>query len=81
MTGSIYGIPVHVTPDTPRFQLSADCPVTDAYRADTNAWALKWCGVSNIIADGQVMQSLHEGRVTDMFVNPRTFDQLKRRKL
>lgn len=78
MLGSIYGIPVRVIPDTPRFQLSADCPVSEDYRADTDAWAREWCGVHNLLADGQVMQHIQNEQTAALFMNPRTAEKLKR---
>lgn len=69
------GIPVYIVPDTPRWQLSADCPVTDAYRTETNAWAREFFGTTNLLKDGQVVERT---RPRAFYMNPRTAAALKK---
>lgn len=38
----------NVLTQVPRMQLSADCPVTPAYRAETNEWMRQFFGVKEI---------------------------------
>lgn len=52
----IYGMRVIIDDSVvPKMQLSADCPVTEDYRADTNAWMIRFFGVRKAIPDGQVL--------------------------
>ena len=69
MLTSLYGVRVVVTPDTPRMQLSEDCPVTPEFRAEMNAWMLGFFGVTNTVEDNQV---LHDKVHDVIYMNPRT---------
>lgn len=69
----LYGLRVVVHPDVPKMQLSLDCPVTDEYRKDTNAWMIRFFGMTNLIPDGSVY------RVGDtLTMNQRTWGQIKK---
>ena len=64
----ISGLTVVVHPDFPKFQLSEDVPVTDAFRAQFNVWAREFFGMTNLLEDGQA--SVTGSKV---FMNPRTY--------
>lgn len=69
----LYGLRVVVHPDVPKMQLSLDCPVTDEYRKDTNAWMIRFFGMTNLISNGSVY------RMGDtLTMNPRTWEQIKK---
>jgi hypothetical protein len=71
------GIRVFVSPDVPKMQLSKDCPVTDDYRADTNAWMIRFFGTTNLLKDGEFYR-IYEGTVDDQIIcNPRTYAKLQ----
>jgi hypothetical protein len=69
---NLNGYDVIVTPDLPKMQLSEDCPVTPAFRAEINQWMIEFFGITNIVPDGQVIPNGHS-----IYVNPRTRAMLK----
>jgi hypothetical protein len=66
------GIKIVVSPDRPKFQISPDCPLTDDFRIEMNAWCLSFFGTDNLVPDNQ---ALDVDGVT--YVNPRTFARLQ----
>lgn len=75
-SATLMGMQLYITPDIPKMQLSADCPVSPDVRAETNAWMIKFFGVTNTLLDGQTIAD-GQGRI---FVNPRTYRQLQQIK-
>lgn len=69
------GLQVNVTEDRPRMQLSEDCPVTEEFRAETNAWMVSFFGTTNTIPDGIVYQNT---TTFQLFCNPRTATLIRR---
>lgn len=69
---TVMGLQVHVSPDRPKLSVSADVPMTDAYRAHINAWLLDSFGVRNNLKDGQVFRT-----PAGLFMNPRTLATIK----
>lgn len=72
---SLFGLEVHVSPDTPRMRLAEDCPCTPEYRAEINAWMLEFFGTTNLLADGQVLDVTWPTR--RLVMNPRTLAKLQ----
>ena len=68
-TMTLYGLKVILSPDRPKMQLSKDCPVTDDFRKEINAWMVEFFGTTNIIPDGQMIMFNELGTVG---INPRT---------
>ncbi len=64
------GLHVVVSPDVPKMQLSEECPVSDEFRTEMNAWMLQFFGVTNHVEDGQVFHMPH---INQIIVNPRTY--------
>lgn len=75
MNQSFRGIPIFVTPDVPRRQLSEDVPVSPEFRAEMNAWMRDFFGTTNVLEDGQVITT-HYGK--NFHMNPRTYAQLQK---
>lgn len=82
--GNMYtwnGITFQVVPDRPKMQLSADCPVTDDYRADTNAWMIRFFGTWNPLKDDEVIEvncdALGMAGGRRMMCNPRTYAKIE----
>jgi hypothetical protein len=73
---SIFGVPIVVTKDIPKMQLSEDCPVTPEFRIEINAWMVEFFGVYSTFEDGKIWKS--EGK---LFMNPRTYATLKQNGL
>jgi len=71
-TASIFGNLVYVTSDVPKMKLSADCPVSQEFRIEMDAWLLEFFGTSNVFEDGKVVETAHA-----LHMNPRTLAQLK----
>lgn len=65
---------VVVSPDVPKIQISEDCPLTDVFRAEMNAWCLSFFGTTNSVADNEVIVV---GGST-LVVSPRTFNRLSK---
>lgn len=63
---------VVVSPDLPKIQISNDCPLSDDFRAEMNAWCLSFFGTANIVSDTEVLVV----GVRTLMVNPRTFKRL-----
>ncbi len=74
MIDLIDGVRVHVTPDVPKMKLAPGDYVTEQCRRDTDEWLVRFFGVTNLIADGQVVGSPTKGEV---YVNPRTYQRLR----
>lgn len=68
------GLQVFVVKDTPRMQLSEDCPVTPAMREETNAWMRDFFGMTNVLADGLAYHDVHRNC---LFCNPRTMASIR----
>lgn len=66
------GLTVFVTSDIPKMQLSRDCPVTPAFRAEMNEWMRSFFGTKNTVPDGEVLLV-----GSDVYANPRTFALLR----
>ncbi len=75
-TDMYHGLPFRVTvsPDVPKIQISEDCPLTDVFRAEMNAWCLSFFGTTNSVADNEVIVV---GGST-LVVSPRTFNRLSK---
>lgn len=78
--GSIYGMSVCVVPDRPRYELPAEVmpgvPWPAGFREEINAWAASFLGRSgNLLEDGR---SLVDSANRAVYVNPRTFESLRR---
>lgn len=76
------GIPIRVSPDTPKLKLSPDVPLRDDFRAEMDAWLLARFGTTNLLNDGQVYSitepPLFGGKGQPVLaMNPRTFAQFK----
>lgn len=69
----LLGFVIHVSPDTPKRQLSSGVTVSAAFRASYNHWLSEFFGYDNRLEDGQVYTM---GR--DAWMNPRTFADYKR---
>lgn len=70
---------VRVSPDLPKFQISPECPLTDDFRKEMNAWCLSFFGTENLLKDGESYQYSVDG-TTVVLVNPRTFARLSPQK-
>ena len=70
---ALSGYHVQVSPDTPKMQLSENCPVTPAFRVEVNEWMKHFFGTQNLIPDGEcyIMETM---KIIQM--NPRTYAQL-----
>jgi hypothetical protein len=75
MPGTLYGCKIFVSPDRPKMQLSPDCPVTDDFRAEINAWMIEFFGVTNLIPDGHYIQMKGRGEI---HMNPRTYAEFEK---
>lgn len=78
--GSIYGMTVCLVPDPPRYQLPAEVmpgvPWPAGFREGFNAWARGLLGHGvNLLEDGR---SLVDTANSAVYVNPRTFEALRR---
>lgn len=75
------GVTFQVVPDRPKMQLSADCPVTDDYRADTNAWMIRFFGMVNPMKDDEVIEvnfdAVGIGGGRRLMCNPRTYAKIE----
>lgn len=69
------GLQVNIVKDRPRMQLSEDCPVTEEFRAETNAWMVSFFGTTCNVPDGVVYQNTTTGQ---LFCNERTADLIRR---
>lgn len=69
---TLYGTKIVVSPDRPKFQISPDCPLTDDFRVEMNAWCLSFFGTENLVPDNQALKI--DGV---LYVNPRTFERMK----
>ena len=67
-TASLFGNRVFITPDIPKMKLSAECPVSPEFRAEIDAWMVKFFGMENLLPDGKVLQAANA-----LHMNPRTF--------
>lgn len=81
--GAFGGLDVRVSPDRPKLKLSPDVPLRDDFRAEMDAWLLARFGMTNLLADGEVLRAAEPrtfgfGDRQYLLMNPRTFDQLKR---
>jgi hypothetical protein len=70
----LYGFDVYVTPDTPKMQLSLECPVSPDVRVYINAWMREFFGTTNLIEDGAYIV---QEAVRKIWTNPRTYERLK----
>lgn len=76
-----FGVTFQIVPDRPKMQLSPDCPVTDDYRADTNAWMARFFGMWNPLEDNKVFEvnfdplGMTGGR--RLICNPRTYAKIE----
>lgn len=70
---TLYGMVVIISPDHPKMQLSADCPVTPEFRVEMNLWMREFFGTTNLVPDGRSIVLTQQNRVV---VNPRTYAQL-----
>lgn len=68
------GTKVFISHDIPKMRLSEDCPVTDDFRAEMNAWMRDFFGVTNLLEDGQC---LHDWLNNTLHMNPRTWDRVR----
>lgn len=73
LKGTIMGINIYVVPDQVKMQLSPDCPVTEDFRKEINAWMVEFFGFGNLIKDGDIWKSPEA-----LYTNPRTFFNLKK---
>lgn len=78
--GLIYGMSVRLVPDRPRYELPAEVipgvPWPAGFREEINAWAKGFLGHSgNLLEDGR---SLVDTANSVVYVNPRTFEALRR---
>lgn len=71
---SFLGTKVFISHDIPKMQLSKDCPVTDDFRAEMNAWMRTFFGVTNLLEDGEC---LHDQLNNTLHMNPRTWDRVR----
>lgn len=71
----LFGLAVHVSPDTPRMRLAEDCPCTPEYRVELNAWMLEFFGTTNMLKDGEVLEVSWPSQ--HLLMNPRTFAKLQ----
>lgn len=51
-TKSIFGFNIIEAPRRPKMQLSEDCPVTDDFRKEINAWMIEFFGYDDTIKIG-----------------------------
>ena len=72
---SLFGLAVHVSPDTPRMRLAEDCPCTPEYRVELNAWMLEFFGTTNMLKDGEVYEVTWPTR--HLVMNPRTLAKVQ----
>lgn len=70
---TLYGMAVHIVPDTPKIILSKDVPVSEDFRIEMDRWMLEFFGITNLLDDGQVIAVGNEA----MLMNQRTYRQLK----
>lgn len=68
------GFRVHVTPDTPKMQLSKDVPVSPDFRKEIDAWLIGFFGYTNILGDDAVLVSEAMGTI---HCNPRNYAQIR----
>lgn len=68
------GVALYVLPDTPRMQLSPECPVTEDFRAEMNAWMVDFFGTTNVLRDGHIYIDMGTKR---HYCNPRTLAALQ----
>ena len=64
------GMPVYISPDRPKMQLSEDCPVTPDFRVYINKWLLEFFGVENSVPDGQALVNKEQNAI---YMNARTY--------
>lgn len=72
--GAILGVPLHVVNDHPKMTLYSE-PLPGVawppgFKAEMDAWMLRFFGVTNLVKDGEVLNA--SGRI---YMNPRTFAQ------
>lgn len=70
-------IAIRISPDIPKFQISLDCPLTDDFRKEMNAWCISFFGTTNLVEDNQAYR-FQDGGFTVLLVNPRTYAKLPR---
>lgn len=70
----IGGVRIFVAPDHPKMKLAPGDYVTEQCRRETDEWLVRFFGVTNLIADGQVIGLPASNAV---YVNPRTYRQLR----
>ena len=70
---NLYGLKIQAMPDRPKYILPLDVPPPKGMtREEFNAWSLDVCGHYNPISDGEVIQMFGV-----LYVNPRTYEQIK----